>query len=138
MIDRLQKWVKCNFPSPLIGIHGQPHWQLGVSGFTVHDSKAPVRLGFLNTGIVQYHVFSPYCTIKYGITLWRVIYSQLGTTCELHQVWEWFHLVDTAINLVYSLVYIEHGYSAYCCVGAGSSSFTQSVSLPLLEAVESG
>ena len=34
MIDRLQKWVKCNFPSPLIGIHGQPHWRLGVSGFT--------------------------------------------------------------------------------------------------------
>ena len=40
------------------------------------------------------------------------------------------HLVDTVINLVYSLVYIGHGYSAYCCVGAGSSLFTQSSSAP--------
>ena len=71
----LTSLVKCNFPSPLIGIHGQPHWQLGVSGFTVHDSKAPVRLGFLNTGIVQYHVFSPYYTIKCSIILWKTIHK---------------------------------------------------------------
>ena len=48
------------------------------------------------------------------------------------------HLVDTVISLLYSLVCIEHGYSAYCCVGAGSSPFTQSSLAPLLEAVEAG
>ena len=44
MIDRLQKRVKCNFPSPLIGIHGQPHWRLGVSGFIWFESTGKVRL----------------------------------------------------------------------------------------------
>ena len=44
MIDRVQKWVKCNFPSPLIGIHGQPHWQLEVSGFPWFQSTGKVRL----------------------------------------------------------------------------------------------
>ena len=69
MIDRLQKWVKCNFPSPLIGIHGHLHWRLGVSDS--RDSKALVRLGFLNVGIIQYYALSPCYITDYSITLWK-------------------------------------------------------------------
>ena len=87
MIDRLQKWVKCNFLSPLIGIHGRPHWRLRSRDF--YDPKALLRLGFLNVGMVQYYVPSPYCITEYGITLYKTIYSQLRTTCEVHdKIWK--------------------------------------------------
>ena len=89
MIDRLQKWVKCNFPSPLIGIHGQPHWRLGVSGFIWFESTYKVK--FPKYGNCSVPCISSYRPIKYGITLWKTIYSQLRTICEVHhKVWEWF------------------------------------------------
>ena len=34
-----------------------------------HELKALVRLGFLNVGIVQYYISSPYCITDYGIML---------------------------------------------------------------------
>ena len=136
MIDRLQKWVKCNFPSPLIGIHGQPHWRLGVSGFTWFESTGKVRLPKCGN-----------CSVPCIFTLlhYKMWYYPLEGNLQSVRDNLWatpqglrvIHLVDTVITLVYSLVSIEHGYSAYCCVGAGSSLFTQS-SAPLLEAVEAG
>ena len=104
MIDRLQKWVKCNFPSPLIGIHGQSHWRLGVSGFIWFESTGKVRppkCGNCSVPctftLLHYGIW--YCSLKDNI---RSVKNNLwGTLQGLTVVYS----IDTVINLLYSLVY---------------------------------
>ena len=105
MIDRLQKWVKCNFPSPLIGIHGQPHWRLGVSGFTWFESTGKVRLPKCgNCSVPCIFTLLHYKMWYYSLkdNLQSVKNNLWGTPQGLRVV----HLVDTVINLLYSLVCI--------------------------------
>ena len=137
MIDRLQKWVKCNFPSPLIGIHGQPHWRLGVSGFIWFESTGKVRLPKCGN-----------CSVPCTFTLFRYriwdyslkdhlqsIKNKLwGTPQGLRVV----HSVDTIKNLLYSLVYWTWLFRLLLLRGSWFVSIYTIVVSPLLEAVEAG
>ena len=104
MIDRLQKWVKCNFPSPLIGIHGQPHWRLGVSGFTWFESTGKVRLPKCgNCSVPCIFTLLHYKMWYYSLkdNLQPVKNNLWGTPQSLRVDYS----VDTVINLLCSLVY---------------------------------
>ena len=103
MIDRLQKWVKCNFPSPLIGIHGQPHWQLEVSGFPWFQSTGKVRLPKCGNCPVP----CTFTLVHYGIwdhSLKDNLQSVKNSLWDTPQGLRVVRSVDTVINLLYSLV----------------------------------
>ena len=102
MIDRLQKWVKCNFPSPLIGIHGQPQWRLGVSEFIWFESTGKVRLPKCGNcsepctfTLLHYEIW--YYYLKDNL---QPVKNNLWGTPQSSRV---VYSVDTVINLLYSL-----------------------------------
>ena len=98
MIDRLQKWVKCNFLSPLIVIHGQPYWRLGVSGFLWFESTVKVRLPKCGNYSVLQTLWRTSPVVLQRVMPYSVIQQCKGLRVLVHSV-------GTVINLVYPLAY---------------------------------
>ena len=97
MIDRVQKWAKCNFPSPLIGIHGQQ-----VSGFPWFESTGKFKCG--NCSILRTFALLHYRLWYHSLknNLQPVKKNIWGTPQGLRLVYS----VDTVVNLLCSLAWI--------------------------------